>query len=325
MAGDRRSIERLAQKVGFDLCGIAAAQPGDEDRHLTEWLARGYHGDMGYMERRREVREILPGCRSVIALGVNYFVTATHGQGPRVSRYAWGRDYHLTVGEMLERLIPELERAHPGVSFRAYCDTGPVMEKAWAQRAGLGWIGKNGCLISQRFGSWIFLSVILTTAMLEADDPHPDRCGNCERCLRSCPTDAFVSPGVIDARRCIPYLTIEQWKPIGPELKIAPHAFGCDACQEVCPWNRKAKDSERADFEPRPGHANPDLTEWVTMTKAEFKAHYGDTPLVRPGRRGLARNALAVLRESRIGEATLEAARRDRSDLVRRQAEIADA
>jgi len=320
-----RTIERLAGEAGFDLCGVAPARPGEEDRHLAAWLERSYHGDMGYMERRRDVRELLPGCRSVIALGVNYYVPVAHGPGPRVSRYAWGRDYHLTVGEMLERLVPELEQILPGESFRSYCDTGPLMEKAWAQRAGLGWIGKNGCLISQRFGSWVFLAVILTTTELEADEPHPDRCGNCERCLHSCPTDAFVSPGVIDARRCIPYLTIEQWKPIGAELKIAPHAFGCDACQEVCPWNRKATDSGHADFAPRPGHANPDLSEWVTMSKAEFKARYGDTPLARPGRRGLARNALAVLRETGIDEATLDAARRDRSALVRSQAEIANA
>ena len=313
-----RTIERLAGEAGFDLCGIATAEPGQEEGHLAEWLARDYHGDMGYMERRRDVREILPGCRSVIALGVNYHVSAFHGPGPRVSRYAWGRDYHLTVGGMLEGLVPELERTIPNEEFRAYCDTGPLLEKAWGQRAGLGWIGKNGCLISQRFGSWFFLAVILTTAELDPDEPHPNRCGSCDLCLHSCPTDAFVSPGVIDARRCIPYLTIEQW-PIGPELKIAPHAFGCDACQEVCPWNRKARDCERADFAPRPGHANPDLKAWITMTKAEFKTRFGDTPWARPGRRGHARNALAVLRESEIDEATLDAARNDRSDLVRRQ------
>jgi epoxyqueuosine reductase len=319
---DVRTIERLALDAGFELAGVAAAEPGVEDRRLAEWLDRGYHGDMGYMERRRDVRELLPGCRSVIALGVNYYVPAEHGPGPRVSRYAWGRDYHLTVGEMLEQLVPELERAHPGESFRAYCDTGPVLEKAWAQRAGIGWIGKNGCLISQRFGSWLFLAVILTTAELEPDEAHPDRCGSCGRCLASCPTDAFVSPGVIDARRCIPYLTIEQWKPIGADLKIAPHAFGCDACQEICPWNRKAADCGRADFAPRPGHANPDLREWVTMSKAEHRARFGDTPLARPGRRGLARNALAVLRETGLDGATLDAARNDRSDLVRKQADM---
>jgi len=236
-----------------------------------------------------------------------------------VSRYAWGEDYHRVLARMLDAFVPMLESLCPGESFRAYCDTGPIIEKAWAQRAGIGWIGKNGCLISQRFGSWIFLATVLTTADLLPDTPHTDRCGSCEACLSSCPTDAFVRPGVIDARKCIPYLTIEQWKPIPRDMEIAPWAFGCDLCQEVCPWNRKAKASGRAEFAPR--EANPDLKSWVTMKGPEYRAKYGDTALARPGRRGLARNALAVLRESGLDDETLAFARADRSELVRRQAD----
>jgi epoxyqueuosine reductase len=314
-------VKRAAAACGFDLCGIAAAEPGAEEAHLAEWLRRGYHGDMRYMERRRDVRDLLPGCRSVIALGLNYHMPHRPPPGPRVSCYAWGEDYHRVVERMLAPLVRALQRTLPGAEFRAYCDTGPVLEKAWAERAGLGWIGKNGCLISQRFGSWVFLAVVLTTAELEPDASHPDRCGSCERCLTTCPTNAFVVPRVVDARRCIPYLTIEQWQPISRELRIAPWAFGCDACQEVCPWNRKARDCGRPEFAPRPGHDAPDLEAWVTMRGPEFRARYGDTALARPGRRGLARNAVAVLREDGLDSQTLEAARSDASKLVRAQAQ----
>ncbi len=314
-AGGRR-IRELATACGFDLCGVARAEPGQEDARLAEWIGKGYHGDMQYMERRRDVRELLDGCRSVIALGVNYY---TPGETKNISRYAWGEDYHLVLGRMLDAFVPRLEEALPKEEFRPYCDTGPILEKAWAERAGIGWIGKNGCLISQEFGSWIFLAVVLTTADLKPDAPHADRCGTCERCLHSCPTDAFVAPRVIDARRCIPYLTIEQWKPIQKEHNIAPWAFGCDVCQDVCPWNRRAKDSARKEFAPRPA---PDLKEWVRMNGPEFRERYGDSALARPGRRGLARNALAVLREGARGldEETLRTAERDRSALVRGQA-----
>jgi epoxyqueuosine reductase len=310
-------VKAVARACGFDLCGIAAAEPGEEDARLREWLAKGYHGDMAYMERRKDVRELLPGCRSVIALGVNYYVRHEPREGPRVSRYAWGEDYHRVLGRMLDRLLIHLREGAPGAVFKACCDTSPVLEKAWAERAGIGWIGKNGCLISQEYGSWIFLAVVLTTALLPKDPPHPDLCGTCERCLSSCPTGAFVAPKVIDARKCIPYLTIEQWKPI--REKIAPWAFGCDACQDVCPWNRKAKECGRREFAPREGQDAPDLGAWVLMKGPEFRARYGDTALARPGRRGLARNALAVLGKAAPKDVR-EAAAHDASRLVREQA-----
>jgi len=321
MAFSAEDVKRCARDVGFDLCGVTAAVAGEEDAHLSKWLARGYHGDMKYMERRRRVGELLPGCRSVIVMGTNYYVPHTEAPdgAPRVSRYAWGEDYHRVVGRMLGGFDDALRARAPGEEFRAYGDTGPLLEKAWAARAGIGWLGKNGCLISQEYGSWIFLSVMLTTAELEIDAPHPDRCGTCERCLHSCPTDAFVAPRVIDARKCIPYLTIEQWKPIPKETSVAPWAFGCDACQEVCPWNQKAKDSARPEFAPRPGHDTPDLKSWVTMTGPEYRARFHDTPLSRPGRRGLARNALAILREGGLDEETRDHARNDGSKLVRDQ------
>ncbi|MHC4547698.1 MAG: tRNA epoxyqueuosine(34) reductase QueG [Planctomycetota bacterium] len=313
-------VKAAAAACGFDLCGVAAAAPGPEVDRLRQWLARSYHGHMRYMERRRAVRELLPGCRSVVALGVNYYVPHEPEAGPRVSRYAWGEDYHRVLGRMLDDLLPRLAEIVPGESLRACCDTGPLLEKAWAERAGIGWLGKNGCLISQRFGSWIFLAVVLTTAELAPDPPHPDRCGTCERCLPSCPTGAFVAPKVVDARKCIPYLTIEQWQPIPRALRIAPWAFGCDICQDVCPWNAKARDCGRREFAPRPGQDVPDLQGWIAMKGPEFRRRYGDTALARPGRRGLARNALAVLREDGLDEETLAMARRDGSQLVRGQA-----
>ena len=315
------TVRTAALACGFDLCGVAPATPGAEDARLQDWLAAGHHGVMGYMERRKDVREILPGCRSVIALALNYYTPDEHGSGPKVSRYAWGEDYHRVVQRKLDALVPMLEGLHPGAGFRAYCDTGPLMEKAWAERAGLGWIGKNGCLITQAFGSWVFLAVVLTTAELAPDTPHPDRCGSCERCLSSCPTDAFVAPRVIDARKCIPYLTIEQWKPIATSLDLDGWAFGCDACQDVCPWNGKARDCDRAEFAPRGGRKDPDLAEWITMDGPEYRATYHDTALSRPGRRGLARNALAVLGPG-APEELLDHARRDRSALVRDQANL---
>jgi epoxyqueuosine reductase len=314
-----RRVKEAAAECGFDLCGIATAVSGTEEAHLREWLRRGYHGDMRYMEHRKDVRDLLTGCKSVIALGVNYFVPHEWSEGARVSRYAWGADYHLVVEHMLDGLLPRLQSLLPDETLRAYCDTGPILEKAWAEHAGIGWVGKNGCLISQQFGSWVFLATVLTTARLQPDRPHPDRCGSCERCLGSCPTEAFVEPRVIDARKCIPYLTIEQWKPIPRELKIAPWAFGCDVCQEVCPWNSKAEDCGRQEFAPRPGQDAPDLREWVAMKGPEFRERFQDTALSRPGRRGLVRNALAVLRETGIDEATLEIAQKDASNLVRQQ------
>lgn len=311
------NVKALALASGFDLCGIAPAVPGEEDARLREWLAKGYHGDMRYMERRRDIREILPGCRSVIALGVNYYVPHEPPAGARVSRYAWGEDYHRVLGRMLDAFLGRLKEGAPGEGFLACCDTSPVLEKAWAERAGIGWIGKNGCLISQRYGSFVFLAVVLTTLDLPPDPPHPDRCGSCTRCLSSCPTGAFVAPKVIDARKCIPYLTIEQWGPI--RERINPWAFGCDACQEVCPWNRRARDCGRREFAPRPGQDAPDLGGWVLMKGPEFRARFGDTALSRPGRRGLARNALAVLGDAAPPE-VLDAARQDASRLVREQA-----
>ncbi len=316
------TIHTAALASGFDLCGIAAAQPGPEDTRLKEWLDAGFHGDMAYMERRRAPDEIVPGCRSVIALATNYYTPDEHAAGPRVSRYAWGEDYHLVMKRQLDRLLPLLQQLHPAEQFRAYSDTGPLLEKAWAERAGIGWIGKNGCLITQEFGSWVFLATVLTTAALTPGASHADRCGTCTRCLSSCPTDAFVQPRVIDARRCIPYLTIEQWKPIARTLDLDEWAFGCDACQDVCPWNSRAKDSARQEFAPRPGQANPDLASWITMTKGEYRATYGDTALARPGRRGLARNALAVLGDATT-DTLLEHAAADRSALVRDQGKLA--
>lgn len=314
------AVKRIAREVGFDLCGIARSEPGEEDARLQAWLARGLHGEMRYMERRRDVRELLPGCRAVIALAVNYYWPRAMPDGPRVSRYAWGEDYHRVLGRMLRRLVGALEAALPGERFLACCDTAPVMEKAWAQRAGIGWIGKNGCLLTRAYGSWVFLAVVLTTAPLEADAPHPDRCGSCERCLRACPTDAFVAPRVVDARKCIPYLTIEQWKPIPPAVRVAPWAFGCDVCQEVCPWNRRARPTSRPEFAPRPELAEPDVRSWIFLDGPGFRARFGDTALARPGRRGLARNALAVLRESGLDAEARAKALADPSPLVRAQA-----
>ena len=255
MTTDGRTIGRLARECGFDLCGVAAARSGEEDRHLADWLARGFHGDMGYMERRRDVRELLPGCRSVIALGVNYYVPESHGPGPRVSRYAWGRDYHLTVGGMLEGLVPELERTIPNEEFRAYCDTGPLLEKPWGQRAGLGWIGKNTQMLNRQLGSELFLGLLLTDVELDSDSPTgTDHCGRCTACLDACPTRAFPAPRILDARRCVGYLTVEHRADVPTALcrGIGTMVAGCDICQEVCPWTIRAPADLHPEFAPDP-------------------------------------------------------------------------
>ena len=243
-------VKATAAALGFDLCGIAPAAAFPELGFLREWLDRGYAGEMHYMhrtaERRAGVHAVMPSARSVISLGVVYNADrpySTENADPAVAaiaRYAWGDDYHVEIGERLSTLVETL-RAAAGEPFeaRAYVDTGPVQERVYAQHAGLGWIGKNTCVINPELGSWIFLAVIVTSLALEPDAPALDQCGTCTLCLEACPTGALVEPRVLDATRCLSYLTIELKGAIPVEHRdaVAEHAYGCDICQEVCPWN----------------------------------------------------------------------------------------
>jgi epoxyqueuosine reductase len=286
-------------------------------RYLERWLDQGYAGEMGYLPGRREAyrdpRAILRSAQSVIIAAMNYrsreppqTVASTQA---RVSCYAWGPDdYHTLLRERLARLAGFLHANAPGCHTRAVVDTAPLLERDFARLAGLGWFGKNTMLINKRRGSWLFLGALLTDVALTPDAPHrTDHCGTCTRCLDACPTDAFLEPYVLDARRCISYLTIElRDRPVPEGLRegMGDWLFGCDVCQEVCPWNRKAPTSREAAFEPRADLSPADCVSLLKLSQAEFQRRYGETPLARPGRAGILRNACIVLGNARDPSST---------------------
>ncbi len=315
-------VKSLALAVGFDLAGIAEARPTPETRFLREWIARGYAGCMGYLERRLEERvdprRVLPGARSIVAVGLVYDSTASKGpdEVPRapessvekatgqIARYAGGEDYHDVMRDRLDALVSGIE-ALVGRPFqsRAYVDTGPVQERVFAALSGIGWIGKNTCLIHPRLGSYLFLAVLLSDLDLTPDAPEVDHCGSCRACLDACPTQAFERAYVLDATRCIAYTTIEDPGSIPEPLREAhgDHLFGCDVCQEVCPWNR-SRDREippdplglRARLTQRTTWVRPAL-EWILgLDEPDWRAVTRRTALRRAKYRGLLRNALVV-------------------------------
>jgi len=302
-----RRVKEHALRLGFSHAGVAAAtQLEEEGERLRQWLARGYHAGMHWMarapERRDDPRQVLPGARAVVAVAANYHTPDTHSTDPRhgkISRYAWGDDYHTILGKRLEALQEWVEAEWPGERCRWYVDTGPVMEKAWAQRAGLGWVGKHTNLITADRGSWVFLGAMLTTLPLAPDEPATDHCGTCTLCLEACPTQALVEPYLLDGIRCISYLTIEHRDEIPESLqgRFENWIFGCDVCQDVCPWNRKfASPSGEEAFRPRAGFAAPDLDAWGAMSEREFDGRFAGSPVRRARREGLARNIAFVRR-----------------------------
>jgi len=301
--------KETGRRLGFDVVAIGPADPPEHGAQFEAWLDAGYAGAMGYLERGREKRldprRVLPGARSLVACALNYYQGPDQGSDGRLSavgpthvaRYAWGRDYHAVMEPRLHELLADIVAEARGTTGRVYVDTGPILERDLAARAGLGWVGKNTMLLHPALGSYFFIGVILTTAELEPDTPLPDRCGTCTRCLEACPTDAFLGPYVLDARRCISYLTIEQRGPIPLELRgdVGTLAFGCDICQDVCPWNRRAPITAEAAFAARD---LPALTELVALSEEGYQEQLRESPLRRARRDGLARNAAVALGNS---------------------------
>jgi len=331
-------VKGLALAVGFDLVGIAPAEPSPQTQRLRPWLAHGYAGEMHYLARRVEERvdprKVLDGARSIVALGFVYDPGEMAGDASaeaggarmRIARYVGGDDYHDVLIERVRALEDGLEllAGHP-VATRGYVDTGPVLERAAAARAGLGWIGKNSCLIHPALGSYLFLGAVLTDLALEPDVPEPEHCGSCRACLDACPTDAFAEPYVLDATRCISYTTIEARGAVPEELRAGhgERGFGCDICQEVCPWNTRQRRSVPADphglrarLAPRPEWRQPSLAWVLSLGEDAWRAATRRSPLRRAKYRGLLRNALIVAGNS--GDRSL-------LPLVQRHADAGDA
>ncbi len=306
----RDAVKAEALRIGFDLVGIAPAAAPAGLENFRDWLERGYDGEMAWLARREEAyehpRHVLAGVRTVIMLALNYRTDEPAPPRPgtgRVSRYAWSdADYHGVARERLKQLADFLHERCPGCRTRSVIDSAPMLERDFARAAGLGWFGKNTMLINKRQGSWIFLAGLLTDVELEPDATHDtSHCGTCTRCLDACPTDAFPEPYVLDSRKCIAYLTIELKGPIPESLRggMGDWLFGCDICQDVCPWNRKSPQKNDPAFIPR-GDLNPaELTRLLALDESDFQTEFGESALARPGRAGLLRNAAIVLGNQR--------------------------
>ncbi len=323
-----KQLRTESERLGFDAIGIAAAVSPPGYHRFLEWLASGYAADMTWLDTHRDAREhpssVMSGTASVIMVALNYHEGTPHRDGGRVSRYAWGdADYHNLMRPRLKELAEVIHKSSPGARTRAVVDTAPLMERDFGRLAGIGWVGKNTMLISRRIGSWFFLGAILTDVVLECDETfESDHCGTCTRCLDACPTHAFPEPHVLDASRCISYLTIERRRdPIPSELRdgMGQWLFGCDICQDVCPWNRFAPQASDPSLQPR-ADSNPiDCRELLRLSEPDFLRRFRGTPLLRSGRAGLLRNAAIVLGNMRCGEAAAEltAALQDGEPLIR--------
>jgi epoxyqueuosine reductase len=354
-------VKRAAHDAGFELAGIAPVREFHELAYFPQWIKAGHAGEMKYLEarddagrlKRESLRVAAPWARTVIVCAINYNTAqpySTEVDDPQcgwISRYAWGReDYHDAVLRKLRAVESRLtdavgaleqERSSADTTttsgldptpaaLRTWCyvDTGPIVERVYAKYAGVGWIGKNTCVLNQKLGSWLFLGVILTSLELVVDLPAPDRCGTCTRCLDACPTDAFLAPYQLDANKCISYLTIEKHGAIPEELRegLGRHVFGCDICQDVCPWNRKAPASTAPEFQPRQGLVNPAL-EWLAEIQAEeFREKFRGSPVRRAKLSGLRRNAITAMGNSRNRNfvPTLERLRNDADPVVAQSA-----
>ena len=323
------AVSNAATDAGFELVGIAPVEDAPELEYFPRWIAEGRAGEMKYLEARDEqdrlkrasLAHAIPWARSVVVCAINYNTAqpysteaSAHCQATKsrgwISRYAWGRqDYHQSLMPRLRQVEAALRKSaeaghgEKDVITRCYVDTGPIVERVVAKYAGIGWIGKNTCIINQNKGSWLFLGVILCSLDLASGEttlPAPDRCGSCTRCIDACPTNAFIAPYQLDSNKCIAYLTIEKRGPVAEDLRSAMgrHVFGCDICQDVCPWNRKAPATQAAEFQPRAELVNPALDWLAEMSEEEFREAFRDSPLRRAKRSGMRRNAVIAMGNS---------------------------
>jgi epoxyqueuosine reductase len=299
-----RTIKAKALELGFSSVGVARAESLDaEGAMLQQWLARGYQGTMEWMQKnpqkRIDLRQIMPNARSVVSLALNYYTPVErigNSETGKISRYAWGDDYHIVMSSRIQQLVGCITSERPGADAKFYVDTGPVMDKAWAVRAGIGWLGKHTNVITKEYGSWVFLGEIILDLELEYDEPMADFCGTCTSCIGACPTGAIVEPYVLDSTKCISYLTIEHKGEIPAELKpgFENYVYGCDICQDVCPWNRFQRPTSEHAFFPRSENVNPQLSELAGIPAEEFSRRFKNSPIKRTKREGMVRNAKAV-------------------------------
>ena len=292
-------IKAEAARLGFDACNIAKAQRlDDEAKMLESWLTKGFHGGMQYMENHFDLRvdpaRLVPGAKSVIVLLLNYFPQQQQDAIPKISKYAYGQDYHEVIKDKLRQLLQFMQGQIGEVHGRGFVDSAPVLERSWAMRSGLGWIGKNGNLITKQQGSFFFIATLITDLELEYDDPFAkDYCGTCRRCIEACPTEAILEDKVIDGSRCISYFTIELKEMMIPENmqgKFDNWMFGCDTCQDVCPWNRFSTPTKEAGFIPIPEVLNLSTKQWESLTEESFRNIFRHSPLKRAKFQGIQRN-----------------------------------
>lgn len=312
MSSIGEKIKEMALETGFDLVGIVPAEALRTDElRLRGWLDRGYHGEMTWMEREPEKRAdpkiLFPGARSVVAVALNYFTPHEHADDSKmgkISRYAWGDDYHEIVKEKLHKLFEKIKAEIPEANGKVCVDTAPIMDKVWASRSGIGWVGKHSNVITKELGSWIFLGeIVLDIDLGHCDEPVSDHCGTCTACIDACPTDAIVDPYVVDSNKCISYATIElRSDQLPAEIKTNLNGwfYGCDICQDVCPWNRFEKPSEEPRFEPRLDETSVDLDKVLAYTPETYAARFKKSAIKRAKLPGLRRNAAALKKSNKL-------------------------
>ena len=292
-------VKQLASANGFEYCGIAKAQYLDQDAKLLEnWLRQGFHGGMKYMENYFDLRvdptKLVPGAKSVITVLKNYFPSQSISSGTKISKYAWGKDYHEVIKASLRKMMAELQEKIGQFNGRGFVDSAPVLERTWAKKSGLGWIGRNGNLITKQNGSFFFVATLIVDVELSYDDPFAkDFCGNCRKCIDACPTEAILPDKRINGSKCISYFTIELKDEIIPEEmkgKFQNWMFGCDVCQDVCPWNRFSKPNSEEAFQPLPEILNFSTKQWEELSEEAFKKIFKHSPLSRSKYKGIQRN-----------------------------------